>query len=268
MNPLSQSFTYTATVMCMAETSTMPSFTPLFFTAAATSSVMRMNSWRFLVLNQRYSVSVFIASQIQPRRHEEIEAHEESLAWFSSWFFDFLRLFVVSCERQRSVCAQIPSSDDAGAEVSQPGGRNHRSVVCRELDAGDEDRQFARFAALAAVGAKPAIGRNPAGDPHAAGAVPPCRVEQRIEERLHDDTLEAGTNVIDLCVGQRLNVAQAQWATPLRHVTQHRCFQTAETEITCARHVGRIPIGVSNPGLRKRNRSIVPPRRSPIDDRP
>ena len=39
--------------MCIAETSTMPSFTPLFCTIAATSSVMRMNSWRVLVLNQR-----------------------------------------------------------------------------------------------------------------------------------------------------------------------------------------------------------------------
>ena len=39
--------------MCIADTSTMPSFTPLFLTMAATSSVMRMNSCRFSVLNQR-----------------------------------------------------------------------------------------------------------------------------------------------------------------------------------------------------------------------
>jgi hypothetical protein len=39
--------------MCIAETSTMPSSMPLFFTIAAISSVMRTNSWCFFVLNQR-----------------------------------------------------------------------------------------------------------------------------------------------------------------------------------------------------------------------
>src|SRR4051812_48549068 len=46
--------------MCMAETSTMPSFTPLLLTIAETSSVMRMNSCRFEVVNQRYSVNTVI----------------------------------------------------------------------------------------------------------------------------------------------------------------------------------------------------------------
>ena len=39
--------------MCIAETSAMPSLTPLFFTIAATSSVMRTNSWRCVVSNHR-----------------------------------------------------------------------------------------------------------------------------------------------------------------------------------------------------------------------
>ena len=49
-----------AAVMCIADTSTIPSFTPLLFTIAATSSVIRTNSCRAGVVNQRYSVSVFI----------------------------------------------------------------------------------------------------------------------------------------------------------------------------------------------------------------
>ena len=53
MRPSSQSFTYTPEVMCIADTSAVPSFTPLFFTIAATSSVMRMNSCRCFVLNRR-----------------------------------------------------------------------------------------------------------------------------------------------------------------------------------------------------------------------
>ena len=53
IRPSSQSLTYTPEVMCIADTSAMPSCTPLFLTIAATSSVMRMNSWRSLVLNQR-----------------------------------------------------------------------------------------------------------------------------------------------------------------------------------------------------------------------
>ena len=53
MRPLSQSLTYTPAVMCIADTSTMPSRTPLFETMEATSSVMRTTSRRFDVLNQR-----------------------------------------------------------------------------------------------------------------------------------------------------------------------------------------------------------------------
>src|SRR5215471_3952080 len=58
MRPSSQSLTYTPAVMCIDDTSTRPSLAPLLFTIAATSSVMRMNSWRFFVLNHRYSVCV------------------------------------------------------------------------------------------------------------------------------------------------------------------------------------------------------------------
>ena len=39
--------------MCIALTRTNPSWTALFATRAATSSVMSMISWRCLVLNQR-----------------------------------------------------------------------------------------------------------------------------------------------------------------------------------------------------------------------
>src|SRR5262249_60649146 len=49
--------------MCIADTRTMPSLTALFSTMAAMSSVMRMNSCRFFVVNQRYSVKTFIVSQ-------------------------------------------------------------------------------------------------------------------------------------------------------------------------------------------------------------
>src|SRR5262249_33423453 len=49
--------------MCIADTRTMPSLTALFSTMAAMSSVMRMNSCRFFVVNQRYSVTTFILSQ-------------------------------------------------------------------------------------------------------------------------------------------------------------------------------------------------------------
>src|SRR5215204_2510535 len=62
--------------MCMADTRTKPSLTPLFVTAAATSSVMRTNSCRFLVLNHRYSVSVFMSFKRQPRRRSEEHTSE------------------------------------------------------------------------------------------------------------------------------------------------------------------------------------------------
>src|SRR4051794_36079656 len=46
--------------MCIAETRTIPSVTPLLPTIPATSSVIRMNSCRFLVVNHRYSVNVIV----------------------------------------------------------------------------------------------------------------------------------------------------------------------------------------------------------------
>ena len=49
--PGSSSFTQTAAVMCIAETSTIPSDTPEASTAACTFSVIRTNSRRPSVLN-------------------------------------------------------------------------------------------------------------------------------------------------------------------------------------------------------------------------
>ena len=46
-------------VICIAETSTMPSVMPLFRTISSTWEVMLMYSRCVLVLNQRYSVCVF-----------------------------------------------------------------------------------------------------------------------------------------------------------------------------------------------------------------
>jgi hypothetical protein len=54
--PGSSSLTQTPAVMCIAETSTIPSATPDFCTALSTSSVMRTNSRRSSVLKVMYSV--------------------------------------------------------------------------------------------------------------------------------------------------------------------------------------------------------------------
>ena len=55
----SATMTQTAAVMCMAETSTIPSATPEESTALCTFSVMRMNSRRSSVLKVMYSVCAF-----------------------------------------------------------------------------------------------------------------------------------------------------------------------------------------------------------------
>jgi hypothetical protein len=54
--PGSSSFTHTPAVMCMADTSAMPSAMPASSTAVCTSSVMRTNSRRRSVLKVRYTV--------------------------------------------------------------------------------------------------------------------------------------------------------------------------------------------------------------------
>ena len=56
----SSSLTQTAAVMCIAETSTIPSFTPDLSTASWTSPVIRTNSRRSSVLKVMYSVCVFM----------------------------------------------------------------------------------------------------------------------------------------------------------------------------------------------------------------
>src|SRR6516225_9875143 len=61
MSPDSWSFTYTAAVICMAETSTMPSRMPLFFNADSTCGVMWTYSRCLLELKVRYSVWNFMA---------------------------------------------------------------------------------------------------------------------------------------------------------------------------------------------------------------
>jgi hypothetical protein len=54
--PGSSSFTHTPAVMCMAETSTMPSSTPDSSTASCTSPVIRTNWRRSRVSKVRYRV--------------------------------------------------------------------------------------------------------------------------------------------------------------------------------------------------------------------
>jgi hypothetical protein len=51
--PGSSSLTHTPAVMCMADTSTIPSVTPDSRTAASTSSVMRTNWRRWSVVKVR-----------------------------------------------------------------------------------------------------------------------------------------------------------------------------------------------------------------------
>src|SRR5690606_17281648 len=65
-SPLSWSLTKTEAVMCMALTSTIPSWMPDLARAASTLSVMSMISWRFWVLKVRYSVWLFTG--IPPHR--------------------------------------------------------------------------------------------------------------------------------------------------------------------------------------------------------
>src|SRR5688500_3326768 len=107
--------------MCIADTSTIPSATPLFLTTAATSSVMRMHSWRFLVLNQRYSVSVFI-------------------------FF---------LQREAGVGVDVEQAGRAGSIPAKASGGNHRRISGRERKAGNEHREPALVAAGDGVGAQP-----------------------------------------------------------------------------------------------------------------
>src|SRR5688572_16452712 len=61
-SPRSSSLMKTLALMCIAFTRTIPSRTPLRFTASATRSVMLTNSILDFVSNQRYSVSDFMGS--------------------------------------------------------------------------------------------------------------------------------------------------------------------------------------------------------------
>src|SRR5688572_4833897 len=118
--------------MCMADTRTMPSFTPLFFTTEATSSVIRMNSCRFFVLNHRYSVAVVIAAY-------------SSTFQVPSSCAEFLfgvrgSAFGVSSQRKCRVRIEVPSCRLAGTIRAEAGGGNHGCIVRRKRQPRDEHR--------------------------------------------------------------------------------------------------------------------------------
>src|ERR1700734_3815602 len=81
IRPLSLSFTYTPAVICMAETRTIPSLTPLLRTISSTWGVRCTYARCVLVWNVRYSVRIFIARSCVPEivpqaRHERLrEGH-------------------------------------------------------------------------------------------------------------------------------------------------------------------------------------------------
>jgi hypothetical protein len=109
-------------------------------------------------------------------------------------------------ERKRRVRVQIGRRRDASPELSESGRGNHRRVVGRQLKAGQERRNFAPPAALLEVGAQAAVRRYPARNPHALRLMAPRGVEQPIDQRRHDDSLEAGANVCDLRLRKRRDV--------------------------------------------------------------
>ena len=57
------------------------------------------------------------------------------------------------------------------------------------------------LAARLGVGSQPAVRRDAAGDPDAAGAEPSCGFERAIEQRLNDGALKAGGDVRDVGAG-------------------------------------------------------------------
>ena len=65
-SPGSWAFTNTDAEMCIAETSTMPSWIPAPARHFSTSSVMSMISWRRFVLKVRYAVWNFLHGRAAP----------------------------------------------------------------------------------------------------------------------------------------------------------------------------------------------------------
>src|SRR3954453_1182522 len=70
------------------------------------------------------------------------------------------------------------------ADISQPSksrGADHRSVIGRQRERRNEDRESVSRATGLGVGAKPAVGRDAARDPDAPRAEPSCGLECAIE---------------------------------------------------------------------------------------
>src|SRR6187399_2551642 len=167
--------------MCMADTSTIPSRTPLFSTMAATWSVMRTNSWRALVLNQRYSVVVFMCAWGPASAGPGLPEGSPHIR-----------------QGQRRVGVDVPAAAPAGSKGAQAGGGDHRGIVGRKADVRHEHGHARGLAPRQGVAAQAAVGRDAAGNAHRARAARAGSVEQLVEQRFHDDTLKARAQIPNL----------------------------------------------------------------------
>ena len=88
-------------------------------------------------------------------------------------------------------------------------------------------------------------------------------LEDAIEQRVDDDALKAGADVVDLRVGQLPAVLRT-----MAHVAQHSRLQTAEAEIQIAFHRRGVAIGVGHARKRQRHGLVVAVSRTLVDNRP
>jgi hypothetical protein len=98
--------------------------------------------------------------------------------------------------------------------------------------------------------------------------MPSGSLEQSIEENLDDDSLKARAQIANLTSRQRHKISQPEGLASGGHMAQDRRLQPAEAEVTPARNVRRVAIGVGQPCLGKIDSAIVAFGGQTVDHRP
>src|SRR5206468_7614468 len=110
-------------------------------------------------------------------------------------------------------------------------------------------RNLAPAAALLKLRAQTAVRRDAACYADALRVISAGGVEQAVDERCHDDALEARADVGDFVLGKR--------ALLRRDVARDRRFQSAEAEIEIAFFLGRIAIAMREARRREWSRAVA-----------
>src|SRR5262249_41550610 len=141
--------------------------------------------------------------------------------------------------RERGIGVHRELRRAAGAKFPESCGADHRSIVCGQLDAWDERRNFACVAVRFELRAQAAVCRHTTRYSDAAGPITASRLERAVDQCRDDHTLKTRADVGDFPIverrGRRLVASsRADERLAVGNVPKHGCLEPTEAEIEIA----------------------------------